>query len=1211
MTEPPIVKLTKRSGTDNVGKLYELKIAALLALRCVENSRIKHAWVASNVEHAGAFDDVVLYVKDENDASTLYMIQLKHQDNPKNIPRRDFLYDVEKKKKNVNEDFSLFKCHRTYLKIKATLGEENEDGMIKVLRKVDKVFYLVYTNRPLGAEYKFINICGDDGTPLDVISGESKIYKFHNCDDFKFEDDFLSNFRLFTQQAHITQVDDLIKMELKRIENRVKIKPSDVDNLFKNYMDFMRVYVQDVKNTFETVTTTDIIKFLTSFYLNRYQVREFLLKYSINPQLSAWKEIVEGKNLVVVNSTAKHFVESYVSASIAGHVKFDNWNQCVPKTILKPIFSYLKPILIGDGNLTVSKVYEALWLQGKVPFLAQVDKFKDLKRIQSVQRLAQNCPYQVIVLTKFDLDIFDSPKCLFNLNHLDKERQNMILARPITLQKRLGVCLNNLIDKSMYAFVKCNEMIDVIMDRYNVGEAQGEKLKYYIQRSVSKVLYTSSDLEKIKSKILLRGIDRTTLENIYKKEISNISFESDLHEDDKDYHEFSFDGLKFFELQRSYKSTRGFRDNQLIQPHTLHKLANFSDFDNKWAPLDESFRQDLCVINAYPGMGKTEFFNHAALNAPVNLWVIKITLNKHNDYYDTVKKFDRSFSDHFDYFCGKNINHELTRLIFYKFVKQKNVLVLLDGFDEINTMYVEEVTLIAKSFSENGFKVWVSTRPVTKEHLEEALNTVSRTLKPLSISDQHTFLNNYYKDFGKDEKNVGTIKKFIENLLKSATDNLSETDNQFTGLPLQTKLLADVFEDDLKRILKTNDFAFDDKFDLVYLYETFLEKKNKLFNAKYRDNFVNVQQCFEEFQKLGALLDVFEENLANRFRVKEKFDERLKFYARTNLIGRDGVMWVSVTKQISFVHKTFAEFLAAKWLYENWKVENVSDFVKCRFRKGYEFVFSVFDRYVAKRLPMHLSIVSKNSELIKSNPECVGLKDECGRTVWHLFTCYLNDKESSMILDHLPENIGIEAVDELLGYNPLEYALCNKSYSTANKLCQMSEKLSLKSIDLIPTIDNILDFWTLFDRLFLRALPHFARLAILLNYKNPTKLVNENYAYQLVNYSWQPFSDVKYISTKTAHLSVASFIRNDILHNYYINKYSWELLVDFVKHKYSDDVFVAAAHGDIKDFAKTLKINETDIYNYTALQYANIHNNLPNAIYIVQKVKKLAKLKKL
>ncbi|KAF5286939.1 hypothetical protein FQR65_LT12398 [Abscondita terminalis] len=1228
MDEELRVKLTKRSDTKNVGKDYELKIAALLALRCIENRKIKHAWIASDVKHAGALDDIILYVNDVNDVSCAYLIQLKHQDNPKNIPRRNFLYDVEKKKKNnMDEDFSLFKYYRTYLKIQSNLRQDDckyEDDFVATLREVDKIFYLIYTNRPLGAEYEFINVCRDVETLLDIKTGKEKIYGFQNCKEF--DDDFLRNFKLFTEQGHITQVDGFIKMELKRILSTAK-KSLDVNNLYESYMNFARANIQNVNGSFEPVTTTDIIRFITSFYLNRYRVKEFSLKYSNEPQFAVWKEIIEGKNLVVVKSSAKDFLESYVSANIAHYFKYNNWNQYLSKDDLDQKFPYLKPLLLklmGDRDLTVSLVYEALWLQGRVPFLGQINKLKDLKRIQSVQRLMQNFSYQVIILSNFDIDIVGSPNCLFNLNHLDYERQKMILTHPITLQKRCGTCLENLINKSMYKFVQCNEMIDIITDRYNIGDAQGKKLDHYVQRSVSRILFSTDTLETINSKVLIRGIDRTTFEQMLKSnktETSNIIFENDLRRNDKDYHEFRYMNPNTFELQRNCGSVVKFRENQLIRPRTIYE---FDNSHKQWLSLEELFNQDLCVINAYPGMGKTEFFNHAALNAPTYLWVIKIILSKHHDYYETVDETRQTVFEHLNYFFDTNTNDKLTKQVFSKFVKRQNVLVLLDGVDEINKIYLRKVTLIAKSLIENGFKVWMSTRPVTNQHLEEALNTVSRTLKPLSTLEQRTFLNNSYRSLIKDEDDVETIKKFIKQLLKAVADNLSDVDNKFTSVPLQTKLIANVFEEDLKRILVTKDFTFNDKFDLVDVYETFLKKKNKFFNEKYYNNFINIE-IIENFQKLCGLLLVFSEFRLTKLQDEDKkFHEDMKIYGLIDLIGRDGVMWLdSGTSQISFVHKTFAEFLAAKWLYENWKRKDLNDLMKCRFEMGYEFVFSVFDRYVAKRLPLHLNIISRNSktlDLIKSNPKLVGLKDECDRTVWHLLTCYLSDKESFMILNQLSEHVEVDAPEKLLGYNALEYALCNKSYTTADKLCQISKNLSLKSIDLILISGRgKFDIWSdlRLKHLFLRVLPHFARFALLLNYWNAKILSNveEDYEYRLNDYPWRSFLDVRRVSGKNArllidkHSSVASFILDDRNYNYYLSEYPWESLVDFVKNRFSDDVFFAAAFGTKQELSKTLKkntnITNTDIYNYTPLHYASIHNNLRNAKYLISKSKKM------
>ncbi|KAF5278159.1 hypothetical protein FQR65_LT15800 [Abscondita terminalis] len=1124
MEDVPVV--SKQSADTDTGKHYEVKITALLALRCVQNPNVKYAWFASNINHAEDFDDVVLHLENENQFCTTYLIQLKHSNDPQPIPQKDFLYDPEvKKKSSMKKDFSVNHYHRGYLEVKKNLKLylKTNDGLLTSLDKTNKTFYAIYTNRPLdkNKKYEFLDVYEGDPNLLDISTKKCIVYRF-KPDVFKFDDEFLDTFLLFTQQANFTDMDELIKDELKRMTVSVNIDAVEINTLLKNYLGFVQTSIKGVKAEtstktkptkkpssksstktkstgqsaeaplenltetktqnkdvkFEAFTKTDLVGQLTSFLLNDYVVK-FPLNFQKIKEFKSWDKFLDGKALVLVEDDeyARKFLNSYVSEKIAMHCLLDNWNQKLIKNTFYKKVPCLKSILtkmVGEGDLSVLTVYKALWLQKMVPFLGQIKTVQDFERVQAVLRLSDN-GYSVILLSNANLP--NTPGCLRDLNDLNSKHQEEILDHAITLQGRKVQRLGDVVDKSMYNLIKCKDIIDIISNQFNVGEAQGKESEFYMQRTLSEQ----------------KGL----------------------------------------------------------------------------------FDEHLCVIVADARMGKTEFLNDVALHAPNHLWIIKVTLKEHNDYYKTLKNSNNNALDHLNYFYGvsNSLKQELAQQVFVKFASEKKVLVLLDGFDEILMIYKDEVTSIVKSLHKSGYKVWVTTRPVTKNHLEEALATTSRFLKPLSIEDQRELLTRHYKHLAKNKGTEQMITTFVTKLVKSVAENLRDRSGEFTALPLET---ADVFKNDLKTVLETNNFwmndlVCDDKFDVIYLYNTFLTEKNNLMYKKSGEILMEMKESFEEFQKLCALLYVFPEKLFSKMQVKKKWN--LFYESLKHLLGRDGVVLIDgATLEITFSHRTFAEFLAAKWMYDNWKEEDLSALFKCRFDGELNFLFGVFDRYVAEKRLLDLSIISgctdQALELVKS--VSVSLLDGCGRTSLHLLACYtFSDIEVfNEIMKVLPQSmVGVK--DGLLRYSAFEYAVYSKNISVVDRLCKNSTELPY-SLEL-HTKDLLLQlsFSNHLNDLFFTLLKYFARKELLLKHATPSTTMEQYCSAQIKMYQ---------------------------------TRYKWKTVFDFVKNVYCGDInFVVAFETADKLLPLMDDVIKLDNDSYTALHYASIHNNLQNALLLLSK----------
>src|SRR5699024_7531402 len=81
-----------------------------------------------------------------------------------------------------------------------------------------------------------------------------------------------------------------------------------------------------------------------------------------------------------------------------------------------------------------------------------------------------------------------------------------------------------------------------------------------------------------------------------------------------------------------------------------------------------------------------------------------------------------------------------------------------------------------------------------REHLEKELGTFALRLKPLTRKEQINFLTNFWQKQnpgfkGKTDKIRTYSKTLIDNISKSISDHETE----FTGIPLQTRMVAEVF----------------------------------------------------------------------------------------------------------------------------------------------------------------------------------------------------------------------------------------------------------------------------------------------------------------------------------------------------------------------------------------------------------------------------------
>ena len=284
---------------------------------------------------------------------------------------------------------------------------------------------------------------------------------------------------------------------------------------------------------------------------------------------------------------------------------------------------------------------------------------------------------------------------------------------------------------------------------------------------------------------------------------------------------------------------RGEHDAHTIQPLTLKDV-----------------RENVVIISGEPGMGKSSYLTHLAINTkhkyPV-LWISKINLLENTNVFKKIKenKVNIDFKETviflfsvigFEAFkdnkvdIGNIINQisvtgdeisfnksdmelNITGInlfeieLFIHCYNNNRVVLLFDGFDEIcpdfANEFMEFVNILKKT---KVVHIWITSRVYNVLHqLENTLETFSFTIQPLSYDDQLEFLEKIWSRKLKTSKrdfypfNKPNMNDLIKVFLWGLSDTLRDTTNKFISIPLHLYMISEVFQDSFHNFLPVSE----------------------------------------------------------------------------------------------------------------------------------------------------------------------------------------------------------------------------------------------------------------------------------------------------------------------------------------------------------------------------------------------------------------------
>ncbi|XP_050085004.1 uncharacterized protein LOC126570929 [Anopheles aquasalis] len=414
------------------------------------------------------------------------------------------------------------------------------------------------------------------------------------------------------------------------------------------------------------------------------------------------------------------------------------------------------------------------------------------------------------------------------------------------------------------------------------------------------------------------------------------------------------------------------------------------------------------------------------------------------------------------------VEQKIALMVFREKFKEKQIVLLLDGFDEIAPHYKQVVLNLFSHFAqfEGIHKLYFTSRPYNFiDELRHAFRVTDiYRIDPFSNENQYEFLHKYLgSNFKGYEGCVGTKRKCLWEILLEILKTIL---GELLPIPLFFTMALDILTPRLREKINFINYTISPTlfqelqtmFGRSRILEAFVNLKLAIANDK---KFVS---CPSAGATAQAQLDAEELNELNRNNlsllaiytiipsyyelVTRREQQQCEQYLKKIEDGREkcGIIEGVQGGVPLWIHRMFAEYFAAHWLFENsdrhevvlyfksmsyWDLRNIA-------------VRKIFDEIAIRDndgndSPVHLAII-RNDEIRLKNALTKNVhqqKDTIGRTPLHLAVQYFGKMENNRYQGHsIPgfaellltkikksqKSLLIHAKDDLLDWSALDYA---------------------------------------------------------------------------------------------------------------------------------------------------------------------------------------------
>ncbi|XP_052562447.1 uncharacterized protein LOC128092521 [Culex pipiens pallens] len=941
---------TRPGKASIAGQLYESKLLGLILNR-LKQKRIDFN-LGSNVDGVGQFDDLVMRYFDEAQQKYMYVfIQAKHRENPGKQKITDYrIRNLQKK-----DEFNLFTNFGDYLDIREKFKQPNADKFFQTsFDKIDIELAIFTTTQscithPYQADQNYLLKTNEKGRALHIMPN----------------DEILVN---LLQKADKTKIREILQNEGKDV-NDLNCK-SIIEDFFKSYKIYYNQANEEKvgKINMDEIGTDDSVLYLIYHDLvQTYWKMEghvnFLTKecnflekakQKVNnqPKLRNVTEICfKFSQRFNLEFTQESFQELGFDQILADERIINVWSK-VPILSMVKICQHLmqkfkQSLAIVDFDQVAVESGEILSMflkpnEFKCLIVRSSKEVAELKQSQLRTKLAE-CGKIIILISEAGLrpELFQIKDWWIDFADLTTNCRSGLMeskmvsfqGRPTKLVDLIGALDengSNAHDKLITGAIFLNMLAN---DQFEIAPLDNEQIPYYIARRFKM-------LRKIKS-----------FQNHEKFEI--VDDTKNIQENLKDLVIISearehFDEICSRHPLRNVHWFKRHKDHFLWQcsSNSVAKLRDALQYDDEEFSLEnfESFSEQVVIIADEPGMGKSTLMTQLEQQNEISSlsMVIRINLNDYTSKFKSMENKTVEFEEVKSFLLNvlqkskANSNSEMSKfeqILFDRFLNKKNVILLVDGFDEIAPNYVEPVLEFLNTVKNRVRKLIITTRDNSaKNKLESSLNVFAHSFVPFTENDIRNFLEMFWTTNLKDtDWNHFQFEKFVTSLLNEYTQN-DYSGESFMSTPLHIEMIATCFQAEFEEYIKSGSSNILNKlrreFNLYSLYEKFIKiylGKIPMDPSSMLYNDYNFRETFEESHTRLALCSIFDDDLLNLLLSREEH-AKIKTDIENVKTGKEKRGFISriVDGKPQFAHLTFAKFFVAKAVWK-WLKQYSSD----------------------------------------------------------------------------------------------------------------------------------------------------------------------------------------------------------------------------------------------------------------------------------------------
>jgi ankyrin repeat protein len=960
----------KRAGTIDLGKEYEKLMCALLALKFSTSDIVADFEMKTNSDDCGDFDDVVLKVTFMDGQSQMFLLQLKHSENMKDVTGNMLAkgkgFGILKYKESIQEFENIENVSFILYTNKSTSIKNNEKI---VLQNKDKTIEEVVVTKLQQLDPKELLLMTRKG--ISDKKEETKVFQFElkqSSGSVKGLDEFLKHFYFFANQTNTTGARSQINAML-----REECGITDA-TYSSSFIEFMETWWSG------------------NFILTKYDVVAKLAELIFTPfiQTISDKKCTEKSKLLreaimKFDMTIVRDTNEEVIANI--------WNETASDDEINLTSDKYGLRLTETKNLPSEERSKVLWHLNKVPLIVKVEECHKERVKCAIKLLKRVEKKKVVLLANITKEEFPGWNVFQDLSDLPNEGvyTDIIKHFAVSLQGRQSIFLDQLLnfDQENGKIIETTELIKMTQEVVQIGRSQENAFENYIPRSVSTISLDLKNMSEIckteGSLLIICNVSQPWNEAIRQLDLHVMELDQylELEERNKCVILLTSNKVPFDDIcEKTKKNVRLLQvldDESCSSIVSKEKRFTLETMTFQGTRVDEMeiftyLDYPLNVICSPPGMGKSTLMSRLSSICPSSYWSVRVNLINHKKVF----KKGLEHNEILHHFVQEE-EDALVVKIRSMLLQNKRMYFFLDGLDEIDTDCLQIAFDFIKHISSLGHRVWITSRENLEQIVLHELKIFPIKIEELTEEQQKTYIQKRLQDLYQKEEVVE-----ITNKIYASVDIVNS--RHLLRAPLQLVMVAENFRDN-NNLWREPDQEI---FVLTKMYNIFFQgkKKHQLRKVGVHEHEDQIGLDFKrrlEQYELPALKSCLDATTFDKLKINfRKSQDFLKTLRTGDPFGI--VREVIDDNQAIFHHQTYAEYFACAWLKNN--LDKVSLLQNDLFTKKNQNLKFMFDIMLAEKSVLHLAVIYGDTDLVLNHLDKSEVKDEGGRSPLHLLCAY-------------------------------------------------------------------------------------------------------------------------------------------------------------------------------------------------------------------------------